>query len=545
MIRIFKIPGVLLIPVLSLGISSFVAPVCTSTAVTYHTASYTEGETEYVKDSEGGYWGINRKLNQIDSFPKSFTGPEIPSEIDGMKVTSIGEYSCTGRMGITALTIPAGIKSIGDGAFQGCRNIETVTYLGDKKKIKHGCYCFRGAYFLHPDFSASYKKGIFYKQLHDVRYSGNLVTDALNIGVSQLNYHQGNSEKEMYGYNKKGGEYYTEYNYYSGLPDWQWGMKDLVKESQYKYGYGGWCGNYCDWCLNMAGIPKECLGYTGNLDEIKWKDTVYAGGSYEIQPGDVLHFSAGHYALVYSVKVDGNKVKIKTLNGNPSVDWNTYPLNKKDGSNDKNHNYDLVEILPTDLSKLSSVKSITVRFDADGGTTPTDMKTVYEGASYGLLPKPRRRGYTFDGWYTEKSGAGKKITAYRNVNTTQSFTVYAKWKSGDEPAYLDYDSYVSKAPAHSSISDRFARVYLTKSTFSYSAVKKASQKTTIKKKNGKGKMHFTNTTSGAKKKYISISKKGVVTIKKGAPKGTYSIHVKVDQYKQINMTQATVYITIK
>lgn len=482
-------------------------------------------DTEYIK-TEAGYWGIDRKNGCIDSFPQDFEGGEVPAEIDGMSVTSIGSYSCQYRKkNITELIIPEGITTIGEGAFRGnarlskitiassvktigsyafynCDALETVDYKGNKKKIKFGEFVFRGAYFLHPDFSDSYKQGIYYKKVHEVKLSGDFSDDIVAIGRSQLGYHQGNDETQMHGYNKLGGEYYSEYNYFSGLPDWQWGMKGLVKESDYTYGYGGWCGNFCDWCISMAGVPAECVGYTGKLDEVKWEDTVYAGGSYQIKAGDVFHFSAGHYCLVVSVKVDGKKVKIDTLNGNPEVDDHVYVLNKKDGTNDESHNYDLSEILPLDESKAADVPAYMVRFDADGGTCAVTEKKVYEGAFYGLMPKPEKSGFTFDGWYTEKNGGGMKITSYRNVFLDDDITVYAKWKQGKEPAYLDIDSYVSKAPDHSSIADRFARVYLTKSSFSYAAVKKKSQKTTIKKMNGKGKMTFKNVTQGSKKKYI-------------------------------------------
>lgn len=529
-------------------------------------AAYSE-DTEYIT-VDGVYWSINRKTGSIDSFPKDWAGGEVPKEIDGMTVRSVGEYACQSRKDIKEITIPEGITSIGDGAFQGCSrlekltvaasvksignyafqncdSLETVVYQGNQKKIKFGSFVFRRDYFLHPDFTKAYKKGIFYKQLHEVALTGNFVKDTIAIGRSQLGYHQGNDESEMHGYNQKGGEYYAEYNYFAGLPDWQWGMKDYVKESDYEYGYGGWCGNYCDWCYAMAGVPRECRCYCGDMDEVKWKDTIYAGGDYKIKAGDVLHFSAGHYCLVVSVKVDGKKVKIDTLNGNPEVDTHVYVLNKKDGSNDDSHNYDIREILPYDGSKVSDATSHMVSFEAEGGRCGTTSKKVYERAYYGVLPKPEKSGYTFDGWYTEKNGGGKKITAYRNVYLDGDLTVYANWKEGKEPEYLDKDSYVSKAPEHSSINDRFARVYLTKSVISYSSLKKKAQKTRIKIMNGKGKMTFQNVTKGSKKKYLKIAKTGVVTIKKKAPKGTYAVYVQVAKYKQVNMTQATMYITVK
>ena len=87
---------------------------------TLSVAAYTEGETEYVTGPDGLRWGINRKLNQIDYFPREFTGPDIPAEIDGMTVTSIGEYACSGRRTLTEITIPASVKKINDGAFLNC-----------------------------------------------------------------------------------------------------------------------------------------------------------------------------------------------------------------------------------------------------------------------------------------------------------------------------------------------------------------------------------------------------------------------------------------
>lgn len=523
--------------------------------------------TEYVR-IDGLSWGIDRASNTLKWVPKEWTGTVIPTELDGMTVYAIGDYAVQNHDEIREIIIPEGITSVGEGAFRncerlscvtvpasvkeikdyafsGCDELENVVYNGNQKDIKFGVYSFSGAFFLHPDFSDAYKKGIYFKNLNEIKLTGNFADDMVAIGTSQVGYHQGNDESEMHGYNKLGGEYYSEYNYYTGSPDWQWGMKDFVKQSDYPYGYGGWCGNFCDWCMSMAGLPKECSSFYGNRDQsVKWKDTVYAGGNYELKKGDIMHMSAGHYCMIVSVTVDGSKVKIKTLNGNPDVSWKTYVLNKSNGKNNESHNYDFDEVFPLDSYAASDVKYYTVTFDPDGGSGGVSEKTVFEGANYGLLPKPVKSGFTFDGWFTEKNGGGKKISAYRNVWLDGNITVYANWKEGAEPDYLDIDTYVSHAPEHSSISEQFARIYLTKDTFSYADVKKKAQKTRIKRMNGKGKMTCKNVTEGAKKKYIKLGNDGRVTIKKGAPRGTYAIHVTVDQYKTVNMTQATVYIKI-
>ena len=56
---------------------------------------------------------------------------EIPSEIDGMKVTAIGNTfketgAFQGCLSITSVVIPDGVTEIQDNAFQSCSNLETV-----------------------------------------------------------------------------------------------------------------------------------------------------------------------------------------------------------------------------------------------------------------------------------------------------------------------------------------------------------------------------------------------------------------------------------
>ena len=63
----------------------------------------------------------------------------IPSELDGKKVTSIGE-AAFGFAEITSVTIPDGVTSIGDKAFRHCTSLETVSVPDSVKTI--GNYAF-------------------------------------------------------------------------------------------------------------------------------------------------------------------------------------------------------------------------------------------------------------------------------------------------------------------------------------------------------------------------------------------------------------------
>lgn len=51
---------------------------------------------------------------------------EIPSEINGLKVTSIGESAFNGMLKLKVVTLPDTIKSIGESAFCSCINLKTV-----------------------------------------------------------------------------------------------------------------------------------------------------------------------------------------------------------------------------------------------------------------------------------------------------------------------------------------------------------------------------------------------------------------------------------
>ena len=69
-----------------------------------------------------------------------------------------------------------------------------------------------------------------------------------------------------------------------------------------------------------------------------------------------------------------------------------------------------------------------VAFNANSGIASTTSKNVIYNATYGTLPIPSRIGYTFKGWYTDKTG-GSEITSETIVNTTSDITLYAKWES--------------------------------------------------------------------------------------------------------------------
>ena len=74
-----------------------------------------------------------------------------------------------------------------------------------------------------------------------------------------------------------------------------------------------------------------------------------------------------------------------------------------------------------------TVKRVRIVFAPNGGRVSSGSKTVICGKTYGALPASTRRGYTFAGWYTAKSG-GSRIGSSSVVRTTRNQTLYARWK---------------------------------------------------------------------------------------------------------------------
>ncbi len=81
---------------------------------------------------EGGYLYFDSSTGTIANADTSITSVEIPSSIDGVAVTSIGEdafYKCTS---LTSVTLPEGVTSIGDSAFRYCSKLTDVYYAGSE-----------------------------------------------------------------------------------------------------------------------------------------------------------------------------------------------------------------------------------------------------------------------------------------------------------------------------------------------------------------------------------------------------------------------------
>ena len=74
-------------------------------------------------------------------------------------------------------------------------------------------------------------------------------------------------------------------------------------------------------------------------------------------------------------------------------------------------------------------QTVTITFDATGGSLLTASKTAEIGKEAGRLPLPTRKGYDFDGWYISDSPSGTPIRfSERSTVPDCDITLYAQWK---------------------------------------------------------------------------------------------------------------------
>ena len=455
-------------------------------------------------------------------------------------VVSLGQGFARSAEALETVKLPTTLKSIGNYSFRWCNILDNVT-VGKKSidyfhqfgelGIKLGEYPFTNCSFLRKDFSPSYKTSKWYKAVHELKLTGDYAKDILMIARSQLDYHEGDTFDEQHGNNKNGSDNYAEYNYFCCDPGTLW------------------CGEFVDWCYAMAGVPDELYSLSSSDNEFdnkhSWSDTTYMGGSYKLKPGDIILFLADpdkdHVILVESVEDNGDYITVHSVDGNhnDAVVTATWRIEKKTGKC-KDYNYSknghVDTIYGPDWSLASKIKFYNVKFNANGGTSSVESKKVSNDAFYGILPIPERKGYTFDGWYTEKDG-GKLITAYRTVRLTGDTTLYAHWTASSGDSSQDKED---KNKDEAKITIKASKSKVKKST-----VKKKAVTVTIKVSGNKGKVIFKNASSSKLKKYLTVSDTGAVTFAKGAAKGTYKIKVTVKDENGKTAAEKVIQIKVK
>lgn len=207
---------------------------------------------------------------------------------------------------------------------------------------------------------------------------------------------------------------------------------------------GGWSGRYFDRVYARGRFPALPTATFGNETTNRWY-TAKTGGT-EVHQGDTVtqtddftlyaHWSVPVNTHTLTFNANGGTVSPASRTLEEGAAFGTLPTPTRSG-------YTFVEwrtapyvgTLVTSSTKMGTDdvtiyaiwrgNAITITLNANGGTVSPTTKSVENGSAYGILPRPTRSGFIFDGWWTAVTG-GTKITATAKPSGNQ--TVYAHWR---------------------------------------------------------------------------------------------------------------------
>lgn len=190
-----------------------------------------------------------------------------------------------------------------------------------------------------------------------------------------------------------------------------------------------------------------------------------------------------------------------------------------------------------------------VSFDACGGSNvPSQSVARYDRCSKPV--DPVRPGYAFAGWY-ESPDLAREYDFGRAV--TSDIVLYAKWEKDSEPTVVPANRLSGKirgrikAFSKASTSKKALRAKKAKkASFSTKKYVKVIEKTgslsygrvSVKGPNAKA-------TKAAKKKIRVAAKAGKITVKKGLPRGVYTLKVKLTVRASDNYLSASTVVPVK
>ena len=236
---------------------------------------------------------------------------------------------------------------------------------------------------------------------------------------------------------------------------------------------GGKCNTKTKYVLDKFGLQLPNAKRTSYI--FKGWYTKKTGGKkviskeYNFKDGQTLYaqwkdnrkkviFNANGGTVKTKSKMINNKTKIGTLpkptrKGYVFRGWYT----KKSGGTKITSKRIIKEKSTFYAHWVSKNKKVKITLKKNGGSCSKTSITVKYGGKITGLPKATRKGYTFQGWYTKKSG-GKKITSStKTINLLPTKTLYAHWKKKQTTTSNNSSSGSSNSSNSSSSNDRETR----------------------------------------------------------------------------------------
>ena len=353
------------------------------------------------KIGSGAFWGC-----------KSLKDVKLPNS-----VTEIGNGAFLGCLGLTDIIIPDSVVCIKSGAFSACRNLVNVEISEGVTTIGANAFyeCIRLKKVEIPESVTMIGEDAF-------AYCDSLKKVTIPSSVQSLSADAFCSCRELTNISVE-----TNNSRYISLDGV---LFNKAKTTLMAYPAGKPQGHYT--------IPESvnCISEKAFRDVKYLKDVIIPEGVKKIGAYTFLGMKNLKCIVIPPSVIDidiyafkrGSEIKSFVIYGIEGCFAQTYAAEK--------------EISFKTVDEYIGIYS--VMFDAAGGTVDVTTKDVTSKELYGELPVPKREGYIFDGWYTEREG-GMRITSETIVNLTDNQTLYAHWnKEAIDIGELTYSSIPAK-----------------------------------------------------------------------------------------------------
>lgn len=391
----------------------------TKYSITYHLNG---GENH--ADNPKNYYNTSTSITLKDptqqgyTFAGWYTDSSMTQKITTIASGSEGDVELYAKWNANKYTIKFYGNKATSGSMSDMKDCEyDCIYTLNKNKYKRTGYKFAGWN------TKKNGKGTAYSNKEDI---SNL--SAENGAVIKL-YAQWTKQMYQITYKTNGGElpenYRAEY-------DVNTKTFDLPKPERTGYTFLGW---YKESSYKTK-VTKVKKGSSGNIKlYAKWKEHKYKikYNGNGATSGSMTEIKTCKYGKKYTLAP--NKFKRK---GYTFVGWNT----KADGSGKLYNNKEKVKKLTAKDGKTVTLYAqwerpvYTITYEYNGGVPQKPNRDeYYENTKTFKLNEPVREGYTFVGWYKEKSFKNK-ITKIKK-GTKKNFKLYAKWQANQYRIVFD------------------------------------------------------------------------------------------------------------
>ncbi len=132
--------------------------------------------------------------------------------------------------------------------------------------------------------SSQYRSSVYYSNLTELRLTGNQRLDLINVGLSQVGYHEGNVEADLDGSNINGTGNVTEYG--------RWfGYEILQRGSGFYY---DWCAMFVAWTSRQSRLPESIINNATyahiGVNPYYFHMEYHRRGTYTPKAGDLIFY---------------------------------------------------------------------------------------------------------------------------------------------------------------------------------------------------------------------------------------------------------------